>query len=87
MKFLERHLEDPVRLKRMKRWFYGGLAALTLSEVVVPHIFYADHAHFGFEDLPAWGSLSGLVSCVLIIVVSKLLGKLGLMRRENYYDS
>ena len=47
----------------------------------------SDHAHFWFEDLPAWGSIYGLVSCVVIIVVSKLLGKLWLMRREDYYDS
>jgi hypothetical protein len=36
--------------------------------------------------LPGFGSLYGLISCVLIIVVSKLLGKLWLMRREDYYD-
>ena len=71
----------------MKRWFYAGLAALALSEVVAPRLFYTDHAHFSFEDLPAWGALYGLVSCVAIIVVSKLLGKLWLMRQENYYDS
>ena len=70
----------------MKRWFYATLAALALSEVVVPLLFGTDAAHFWFEDVPAWGSLYGLVSCVLIIVVSKLLGKLWLMRRENYYD-
>ena len=70
----------------MKRWFYLGLAALALGEVVVPRLWAPDHAHFWFEDLPAWGSIYGLVSCVAIIVVSKLLGKLWLMRREDYYD-
>lgn len=87
MKFLERHLEDPVRLRRMKRWFYAGLVAVALSEVVVPRFFYADDSHFWFENFPAWGSIYGLVSCVVIIGVSKLLGKLWLMRRENHYDS
>jgi hypothetical protein len=71
----------------VKRWFYAGLAALAFSEVAAPRLFYTDHAHFWFEDLPAWSSLYGLVSCVVIIVVSKLLGRLWLMRRENYYDS
>jgi hypothetical protein len=74
-------------LKRLKRWFYGGLAVLALSEVAGPRLFRAEPAHFWFEDSPAWGSLYGLVSCVVIIVVSKLLGKLWLTRRENYYDS
>jgi len=87
VKFLQRHLEDPVRLRRLKRWFYAGLAAIALSEVAVVHLFHTEPAHFWFEDLPAWGSIYGLVSCVGIIVVSKLLGRLWLLRRENYYDS
>ena len=87
MSLLERHLEDPIRFARIKRWFYAGLAALALAEVVGPRLFYTDHPHFSFEDLPAWGSLYGLASCVAIIVVSKLLGKLWLTRPENYYDS
>lgn len=87
MKFLEKYLEDPVRFKRLKLWFYAGLAVLALSEAAALRFFYTDHAHFSFEDLPAWGAVYGLVSCVAIIVVSKLLGKLWLMRQENYYDS
>jgi hypothetical protein len=71
----------------MKRLFYVGLAAIAFGEIAVPRLFGTDHAHFWFEDVPAWGSLYGLVSCVAIIVVSKLLGKLWLARPENYYDS
>jgi hypothetical protein len=85
--FLEKHLEDPVRLRRMKRWFYVGLAALAFCEIAVPRLFETDPAHFWFEDIPGWGSVYGLISCVAIIVVSKLLGKLWLARPENYYDS
>ena len=87
MKFLQQHLEDPVRRRRLKRWFYTGLAALALSEAAAPRLFHTEPGHFWFEDIPAWGSVCGFVSCVVIIVVSKLLGRLGLMRRENYYDS
>lgn len=71
----------------MKRWFYAGLAALVIIEIAAPLVFYPDHGHFWFEDFPAWGSLYGLVSCVAIIIFSKILGKLWLMRRESYYDS
>jgi len=70
----------------VKRWFYAILIALALAEIVASRM-YSDHPHFWFEDLPGWGSLYGLVSCVAIIVVSKILGKLWLMRPENYYDS
>jgi len=74
-------------MKNVTRWFYAALAAFALAEIAVPAVFSTDHAHFWFEDIPAWGSISGLVSCVLIVVVSKLLGKLWLVRPENYYDS
>ncbi len=87
MNFLERQLGDPVRFARIKRWFYVGLAVVALAEIILPRIFHDEHSHFSFESFPAWGSLYGLVSCVVIIVVSKLIGKAWLMRREDYYDS
>lgn len=87
MNFLERQLEDPVRFARIKRWCYVGLAVVALAEIILPRVFHAEHSHFWFENFPAWGSLYGLVSCVAIIVVSKLIGKVWLMRREDYYDS
>jgi hypothetical protein len=71
----------------IKRGFYTGLAALAISEVIGPLLLYKDQPHFWFEDWPAWGSLYGLISCVAIIIVSKLLGKVWLVRQENYYDS
>ena len=70
----------------MKRWFYAGLAVVALAEIVLPLNFHGGESHFSFEDFPAWGSLYGFISCVAIIVVSKLIGKLWLMRREDYYD-
>ena len=70
----------------MKRWAYIGLAVIAAIELVAPR-FYEDEAHFPFENLPGWGSLYGLVSCLAIIIVSKLLGKIWLSRREHYYDS
>ncbi len=87
MNFLERLLENPTRVTRIKRWFYVGLAAVAVGEVVLPRVFPGDHSHFGFEGFPAWGSLYGLASCVVIIVVSKFIGKVWLMRREDHYDS
>ena len=72
---------------KLPRWFYLGLAVLALTEFAAPRLFDGEPADFWFEDLPAWESLYGLISCVVIITGSKLLGKLWLMRRENYYDS
>ena len=87
MNFLERQLENPVRFARIKRWFYVGLVVVAVGEIVVPLVFHGAHPHFWFEGFPAWGSLYGLASCVAIIVVSKFLGKVWLMRRKDYYDS
>ena len=87
MNFLQRQLENPLRFARIKRAFYIGLAVAALAEVVLPLIFRSGESHFSFENFPAWGSLYGFVSCVAIILISKLIGKLWLMRRENYYDS
>lgn len=85
MNFLERHLEDPVRFKRLKRRCTIGLVVIALAEIVLL-LIWPGHAHFAFESFPAWGSIYGLLSCVAIIVVSKLIGKIFLMRREDYYD-
>lgn len=86
MSCLERQLEDPARRARLRRGFYVVLALIALAEIVLPRVLDAGHPHFGFEAIPAWGSLYGLVSCVAIIVVSKLIGKAWLMRPEDYYD-
>jgi hypothetical protein len=72
---------------RLKRAFFAWLVVLALAEAVAPRFFYHEPAHFAFEDWLAFGSIYGFLSCVAIIVVSKLLGKLWLMRPENYYES
>lgn len=87
MSFLERQLEDPARLARIKRVFYICLGLIILAEVSLPLLFHGAHHHFGFEGIPAFGSLYGLLSCAAIIIVSKLIGKVWLMKREDYYDS
>ncbi len=87
MSFLQRQLEDPVRFRRIKRWFYVSLVVLALAEIFLPLMFHGEDHHFSFEGWPAFGSLYGLISCVAIIVVSKFLGKVWLMRREDHYDS
>ncbi len=86
MSFLERQLEDHVRFRRIRRSFYLVLVLVAAAEIVLPLVFHGSDHHFSFESWPAWGSLYGLISCVAIIVVSKLIGKIWLMRPEDYYD-
>ena len=87
MNFLERQLENPVRFARIKRCCYVVLAVIVLAEVVLPRVFPAEHHHLSLENWPAFGSIYGLISCVAIIVISKFLGKVWLMRQEDHYDS
>ncbi len=87
MNFLERLMDNPVRFAWIKRCFFVGLVVVALAEIALPIVFRGGHSHFSFESFPAWGSLYGFVSCVAIIVVSKLIGKAWLMRREDHYDS
>lgn len=86
MNIFEKWLEDPERFKILKRIFYISLALIALIEIAVVYVFHLGHGHFWFEDLPAFGSIYGFISCVLIIVVSKFLGKAWLMKKEDYYD-
>ncbi len=89
MNWLQRLLEDPVRVARVKRWSFITVLVIAVGEFALPRLFPSDHgAHdpFGFESVPAWGSLYGLISCVAIIVLSKLIGVAWLMKREDFYD-
>ena len=66
MSFLQRILEDPARLKRLKVLFYATLVLLAAAEVVLPIVLHDEaHHHFAFEGWPAFGSAYGFVSCVL----------------------
>jgi hypothetical protein len=45
------------------------------------------HAHTWMEKyIPGWWSIFGFIACVLIIILSKWYGHLGIMTREDYYD-
>lgn len=67
----------------MSRWlFYGILSVLVLLDFFVPK----EHAVFAWEILPGFNAVYGLISCIVIILVSKWLGHAGLMKRESYYD-
>lgn len=44
-------------------------------------------AHTWIEHFPGFWSIFGFGACVLIILISKWYGKLGIMTREDYYDN
>jgi len=73
------------RLKMVIRLSLVALAVIILLDAL-PFVVDKEHAHTSAEKLPAFWSVFGFVGCVILILVSKWFGKLGIMQREDYYD-
>ena len=71
-----------LRSKAAKRIAYGVLIILIIVDFIIPR----HEIHFFGDKIPGFWSLFGFIACVLIIMVSKWIGHLGLMQDENYYD-
>ncbi|MGY6708729.1 MAG: hypothetical protein ACXIVF_10415 [Rhizobiaceae bacterium] len=80
---LGRFLEYLVDNRRTVIWImYGVLALVVILDFLIP----SGYDRFWWETVGGFGALYGFISCTLIIVVSKLLGKVFLNRPEDYYD-
>ena len=79
---IEQLLEEPQKWRRIKRLFYASLVLVVAADFLISR----HHIFFFWDEIPGFSALYGLVSCVLIIVLSKVLGHYWLMKRENYYD-
>ncbi len=85
------------RLKAVVWACYGVLGLVVLGDIFLVHRehgpgaaeqvsgFWA-HAYNIAENRPGFWSVYGLVGCILIILLSKWSGHLGIMTREDYYD-
>jgi hypothetical protein len=45
-----------------------------------------EHAHTAAEHIPGFWAAFGLLGCLALVVVSKVLGHAALSTREDYYD-
>jgi uncharacterized membrane protein len=80
---LGRILEWMVRNHRTLTWvMFAVMALLVVLDLLVP----AAYDRFVWEGIGGFGAFYGFVSCVLIIVVSKILGYKLLYRQEDYFD-
>ena len=83
MTWLSRWLDIMVaNSANLRRYAIGILALLVLADALATKTYQ----RFPWDSLPGFGALYGFLSCVLIIVVAKALGKAFLYRREDYYD-
>ena len=71
------------RLKATIRISLVVLAALVLWDAL---FVSKEHVHTFVERIPGFWAAFGFVACVVIIIVSKWFGHLGIMTREDYYD-
>ena len=72
------------RSKKLIRLGYKLLALVVLVDVF---LVSKEHAHTSLEHFPGFWALFGFFACLLIILVSKLYGNLGIRTREDYYDN
>ena len=80
MKLLD--IIEILRTKAAKRIAYGALILLIVVDFVIPR----HEVHFFGDNIRGFWSLFGFIACVLIIIISKWIGRLGLMQDESYYD-
>ena len=73
---------EALRTKTVKKIAYGILVLLIIVDFIIPR----HEIHFFGDKIPGFWSLFGFSACVVIIIVSKWLGKNGLMKDEDYYD-
>jgi hypothetical protein len=71
------------RLKAVKLVCIAVLVLLAAADIL---FVSNDKAHTAAEHFPAFWSIFGFVGCVLIIILSKWFGHLGIMTREDYYE-
>jgi hypothetical protein len=59
---------------------------IAVFEVLIVHILHWGHAYFWFDELPAFSSIFGFLSSVIIIVIAKFILAPIVSRKETYYD-
>lgn len=69
---------------RIYHWILLGL--LTLGTVLLTY-FGPEHPYpHAWDRIPLFYALFGFIGCILIIMVSKALGKAFLQKEEDYYE-
>ena len=70
------------RTKTIKKIAYATLILIIGIDFFIPR----HEVHFFGDQIPGFWSLFGFVACILIILISKWIGHLGIMQDENYYN-
>jgi hypothetical protein len=76
------YIEQPEKLKRLRIGSCLVLAIVLAADFIIPR----DHVVFWWDSVPGFDAGFGFVSCIAIIAVSKTIGHLGIMQKENFYE-
>jgi hypothetical protein len=65
-----------------------GLGVLVLLIVLdaIPAVVDKEHVHTAAEHLPGFWSVFGLLGCLLLVGLAKGYARLGIARKEDFYD-
>ena len=74
-----------ITMRHLFLMLYVSLFIGVLAGILVK-LFLHPHAHFWWEEIPAFSAIYGFVGCVIIIIASKALGHLWLQKEEDYYE-
>lgn len=69
-------------LKKLRLISYVALALSVIAEFFIPQ----HTKHFLWDEIPGAYALFGFVTCVFMIVISKIAGQFWLKKSEDYYD-
>ena len=73
---------ESLRRKGVKKIGYIVLILVFIADFFIPR----HEIHFIGDQIPGFWSLFGFIACILIILISKWIGHLGIMQDENYYN-
>lgn len=71
---------------RLKGTIVACLVLLVLIGIWGSFMIDLSHAHTKMEKFPFFWTIFGLAGGAVLILFSRLLGALGIMTREDYYD-
>ncbi|MCX7771067.1 MAG: hypothetical protein N2202_08320 [Proteobacteria bacterium] len=70
--------------KKLLKLFVINLIFLIF--LIISGYFFVHHYYFYIERLIGFYAILGIASSFIIIVLTNLLKKIGLKKKENYYD-
>jgi len=83
---LEKYLEDPEFIKKLKKLSYAILCLIILFDIGVHLLAGHTAGHFFGDSIWGFWSIFGFIVCILLIKGCKGIGHIFLMKKEDYYD-